>query len=298
VGAMRSTGGCIAWQFATCFEAEDVFHGQIIETSSVSRMEHLMNLMSKVDDGVEECKVCGQSAPLFGVVDFKKNCDEHRGTKLPISGSPVYYRHCSTCSFLFTDFIDKWTKQDFLDRIYNSDYVIVDPDYISVRPLGNAQFISGLFGPQRSTVSLLDYGGGNGQLAASLTGNGWNVAETYDPFVTEHSTPPNRKYNIISCFETLEHTPDPIGTVKEIASYLDDEGIILFSTLVQPTDFDKLGLSWWYVGPRNGHVSIHSYQSLGHLWRSIGFTVISHNANIHFAFRKLPKFVENIIVLK
>jgi hypothetical protein len=257
-----------------------------------------MNPMSEVGGGVHGCKVCGQNAPLFGVVDFNKNCNEQRGTRLPISGSPVYYRRCSTCFFLFTDFFDKWSKQDFLDRIYNSDYVVVDPDYMSVRPLGNAQFISGLFGPQRSAVSLLDYGGGNGRLAASLISDGWNTAETYDPFVTEHSTPPNRKYNIISCFETLEHTPDPIGTAKEIASYVDDEGIVLFSTLVQPTDLEKFGLSWWYVGPRNGHVSIHSYQSLAHLWRSFGFTVMSHNHNIHFAFRKLPKFVENIIVLK
>jgi SAM-dependent methyltransferase len=247
--------------------------------------------------GLRACKICGQSAPLFGVVDFNKSCEEHRGKKLPLSGNPIYYNRCAACAFLFTDFFDQWRDDEFLEHIYNADYVLVDPDYISIRPLGNAQFIFNLFGPQKTTLSLLDFGGGNGQLAASLTNAGFSIAHTYDPF-TQHAAPPPQKYNIISCFETLEHTPDPVKTAKEIASHLDDAGIILFSTLTQPTDFDTLGLAWWYVGPRNGHVSIHSRQSLAHLWKSIGFTVISHSANVHFAFRNWPKFVENVIVLK
>jgi len=75
---------------------------------------------------------------------------------------------------------------------------------------------------------------------------------------------------------------------------LRDEGALLFSTLTQPADFDQLGLRWWYVGPRNGHISLYSRRSLSILFEKNGMGLISLTDLIHVAFRKLPAFASHL----
>ena len=94
----------------------------------------------------------------------------------------------------------------------------------------------------------------------------------------------------MTSFETLEHVPDPIGSVADILEYSAEPGLVFFSTLVQPADFDQQRLNWWYVGPRNGHISLFSKQALAIVWRRFGYKVASLNDNIHFAFRDHAAF--------
>ena len=41
------------------------------------------------------CKICDDPAPLYGVVDFNRNCEIPNGVKLALSGTPIYYRRCA-----------------------------------------------------------------------------------------------------------------------------------------------------------------------------------------------------------
>ena len=61
------------------------------------------------------------------------------------------------------------------------------------------------------------------------------------------------------------------------------------STLTQPADFDRYGMSWWYIAPRNGHVSMFTKQALSLAWARHGFTTVALNEGIHLAFRRLPE---------
>ena len=105
---------------------------------------------------VKACKVCGCPSPLFGVVDFNKSCIEAQGRRLSLSGIPIYYRRCPTCRFVFTDAFDTWSEQAFLKHIYNENYVVVDPDFVEVRPSLNAQAIGLAFAASRSEIRILD----------------------------------------------------------------------------------------------------------------------------------------------
>ena len=71
---------------------------------------------------------------------------------------------------------------------------------------------------------------------ATLRTNGFPAIETYDPFVPEFSRLPNGKFELVSCFETLEHLPDPISGIAALAGLVAEPGIVVFSTLVQPAD--------------------------------------------------------------
>jgi SAM-dependent methyltransferase len=206
----------------------------------------------------------------------------------------IEYNHCPDCGFLFSAALDGWTQQDFLEKIYNEQYLAVDPDYVERRPTANASFITNLFAAAKASLSVLDYGGGNGMLARVLRDRGFAAADTYDPLVNEFARLPDRKFPIVCSFETLEHTPDPLTAMGDIAKLLDEPGIAVISTAVQPADFEAQGLGWWYAGPRNGHISLFSRKSLERACRSCGLRFGSFDDITHVAFRAIPDFARHL----
>lgn len=232
------------------------------------------------------CKICNSPAPFFGAVDFNRTCRVAHAARLPLYGFAIYYRRCQTCGFLFTDYFDDWGHDSFRRHIYNDDYAAIDPDYDVVRPAANAKIIEQMFRARKHDLDVLDFGGGNGLFAEQLRALGFRRCDSYDPFTPGIDVAPARKYGLVTSFETLEHTPDPVGCVRAIADALADNGCVVFSTLVQPQDFEKRGLDWWYVGPRNGHISLQSSRSLATLWENQGFVLKSFNQSLHKAQRQ------------
>jgi 2-polyprenyl-6-hydroxyphenyl methylase/3-demethylubiquinone-9 3-methyltransferase len=169
------------------------------------------------------CKVCTKESPLFGVVDFHKSCIEAQGKKLNLSGIPIFYRRCSVCGFLFTDAFDDWSNDAFLRNIYNGQYVQVDPDFAELRPTANAKMVASSFEAAKQSLRIVDYGGGNGLLAALLKKEGF-AATTYDPFHADSSTLPAERFDLITCFEVMEHVAFPEKTLAQMAALLKEQG--------------------------------------------------------------------------
>jgi SAM-dependent methyltransferase len=240
------------------------------------------------------CKICSDTAPLYGVVDFNRNCEIPNGVRLPLSGTPVYYRRCDRCGFLFTDAFDHWSDEQFKEHIYNDSYCVVDPEYAARRPNSNAEAVVRLWGQHKAETRVLDFGGGNDVFCDALRANGFPMAITYDPMVPNFNRRPNDKFELVTCFETIEHLPDPLSGVAQMIGCVADPGVILFTTLVQPPDFNTQRLNWWYVGPRNGHISIFSREVLVAAWNRHDCRVVSFNDNVHLAFRTLPAFLANL----
>jgi hypothetical protein len=238
---------------------------------------------------VSTCKICAGPSALYGVVDMHRPCEIAGGVRPPLSGVPVYYRRCSACGFLFTDAFDDWSEDQFRTHIYNDGYHAFDPDYQTVRPSGNARYVADLWGAHKAGMRVLDFGGGNDVFCASLRASGFSEAVTYDPMVPEHARRPDGKFDLVTCFETLEHLPDPVTGIARIVECVAEPGAVFYSTLTQPADFDQRGVSWWYVGPRNGHISIFTKQALALAWARHGFSTVPLNDGIHLAFRTLPK---------
>ena len=252
-------------------------------------------VLKRISPAPAPCKICGSPAPLYGVVDFHRSSEIPGGTRLPLSGLPVYYRRCAACSFLFTDAFDDWSDAEFKAHIYDDGYLALDPDYVAKRPRVNAGVVERLFGAHKAQLRVLDYGGGNDVLCSALRSAGYASAVTYDPFTAEHASLPEGTFDLITCFETLEHMPDPLAGIAAMLASLAEPGLVLFSTLLQPPDFDRAGLNWWYVGPRNGHVSLFSRKALALAWRGHGYQTVSFNDNVHVAFRTLPEFTRHLL---
>lgn len=254
----------------------------------------MIDSLKPVSRALQPCKICGGAAALFGVVDFHKSCEEPRGVRLPLSGVPIYYRRCGSCGFLFTDAFDNWSKEQFKAHIYNESYPTVDPDYQTVRPRANADVVIRLWRSYKAKTRVLDYGGGNDVFCTLLRENGFPMAVTYDPMVSAYARHPEGKFDLVTSFETFEHLPDPASGIQNIVECLKESGLVLFTTLVLPVDFRKFGLNWWYVGPRNGHISLFSKRALGVAFGRHGYKLASFNENVHLAFRTLPSFLARL----
>jgi hypothetical protein len=238
------------------------------------------------------CKCCGKLARLNGVVDFHKNCEAFHGRNvLPLSGIPVYYYRCTVCGLLFTTAFDHFTPHDFRKWIYNDQYILVDPDYAAARPQSMADIAMQLLGEDHG-LRILDYGGGNGQFTRVLLDRGYTRTTCFDPLVSESAARPEGKFDCIFCFEVIEHVPNPRQLIADLSSLLGQPGVIVFSTMLQPADPKAAGVDWWYVAPRNGHVSVYSLKALQVIASEQQFRLLSFNEGLHMMFRDLPAFAK------
>jgi hypothetical protein len=248
---------------------------------------------------IQFCPICASTSTALDVVDFNKSCEEPKGKYLPLSGIPIYYFLCNNCDFCFSPEICAWSINDFETKIYNDDYVMVDPDYVDSRPRQNAEYLINMFSNQKAAIRHLDYGGGEGMLSRLLREQGFD-STSFDPFVDKQITNEELgKFNLITAFEVFEHVPSVNELKKQLVSLLTDDGIILFSTLLSDGHIKRHErLTWWYASPRNGHISLYSKKSLSIIAQQEQFVFGSFSEGFHvFCHRVVPTWASHIINL-
>ena len=233
------------------------------------------------------CKICAGSADLYGVVDFNKSCREAENVFLPLLGVPVYYHRCDNCGLIFSNAFDQWSAADFQNYIYNAAYAEVDPEHTDVHPRKLADMVFS-FIKGAGDLRVLDYGGGTGLTAAVLRDKGI-AAISWDP-MREEAQPVQSRFDLVTCFEVFEHTATPRSTAENALTFLDHKGVLLFSTLAIDT-LTPRDAGFWYIAPRNGHITLYSPKSLQALFAPLDCNVHHFNDNVHMAYRTLPAWL-------
>jgi hypothetical protein len=239
---------------------------------------------------VVRCKICGGESIPFDTVDFNKACSS-KLYPLGLCAIPVTYMACCQCQFVFTDFFEGFSPEQWQRHIYNADYIKVDPEYLTGRPRQNADQIAGLLEKAKDSVVGLDYGGGNGKTVSLLREDGW-AFDAYDPFgYTDMSPDRVGRYNFCSAMEVFEHLSDPIASLGDIVSKAAPGRLsILIGTLtLDGIVTPESRLSWWYAAPRNGHISLYSRKSLQLLGAKFGLTYSCIGSYPHLLTRGLSR---------
>lgn len=245
------------------------------------------------------CPVCDGRCALLDVVDFNKSCEELRGVFLPLAGVPVYYALCAICGFCYAPELHRWTLERFSERIYNADYVQVDPDYLEVRPTANAENLIRMVGAGATNIQHLDYGGGHGLLSDMLRDSGWK-SQSYDPFVDRDIRLSEfGRFDLITAFEVFEHVPDVRALATNLSQLLAPDGIVIFSTLLSEGNLAaNKRITWWYAAPRNGHISLFTRDSLYFLARREGLNFGSFSANLHVFWKTIPAWAAHFLTAR
>jgi hypothetical protein len=228
------------------------------------------------------CSACGADGPLaLGDKDFAYSCNDHFAgqAQFPVAHTPVRYHRCGSCGFTFTAALDGWSPQDFKAHIYNGDYVRADPVFVDIRPTRNAQLVAALWNRALPDTVVLDFGGGDGALARALQAMG-HRCHTVDAFHGEDTPALLCSYDLITCFEVIEHVPhaDLDNCLATLLGHLSPQGTVLLSTELLDAD---MALSNWYIAPRNGHISLHTAASLQALATRHGLSAYSINHEMH-----------------
>jgi len=227
------------------------------------------------------CRLCNHPAHPFTAVDFNKSCNN-----LPLerTGVLVEYFRCQRCELIFTDFFDRWSSDDFSRHIYNDRYIVVDPEYRMIRAKRTAEEIAPSFAGGEQ-CRILDYGSGAGSFEAEMRQRGFGNFASYDPFSQVER--PQGQFDIVTCFDVIEHSPTPQQTLADIMSYVAPGGLALVGQTLQPADIDYQRGRWWYIAPRNGHVTFFSCETL-HVYASANGLEFADFGNLFALTRAEP----------
>ncbi len=224
------------------------------------------------------CQVCGGLRNTVLLKEQNVSCGDYfEGRRLyPDNVGYQSLMECIECGFAQFDDMSAWSEARFADLIYNDDYHLCDMPFEEIRPRRLADWLSSFVGDKR----LVDYGGGKGRMAEILGEHG-HYATSYDPFYGM-PFPASADADIVTAFEVVEHIPDSRSAFRSMQGMMKDSGIIVFSTLTKPT---KLRGDWWYASPRNGHVSLHTEESLSLTLAQVGMEMVSLSREVHVAAR-------------
>lgn len=226
------------------------------------------------------CSLCDHGElHSMGSKDFGHSGNDHfTGTRqFADYGVAIEYFRCQGCGLMFTPAFDDWTLADFAQHVYNADYVRADPPFAGERAARNSAMVAGLWHRQKSSLRVLDYGGGTGAMATALQELGLQC-DSCDPHFGKPA--PAGLYPLVICFEVLEHVQHAkqCAWLQGLAAHLAPGGSVLLSTEV----FDSsITAEHWYLCPRNGHISVHSPQSLQRLAAGAGLQLFSINDEMH-----------------
>lgn len=230
-----------------------------------------------------KCKICNSETSVFGIKDFNGACNDTADKKtFPACGHAIYYHQCKNCHFIFTIDFDNWSKDDFLENIYNKEYIQVDPEYAIIRPRNSANYFVSLVNHNKS-ISVLDFGAGSNEFSKELKARGYNAIGWDVMWGTEIPFKYGTTFDFVTAHEVMEHTPTPWETTEQIVSFLKpNSGKIVFTTQIVD-EINGQGINFPYIAPRNGHVSIHSHKSLEIMFNKFGLKVEYRGYSLHIA---------------
>jgi SAM-dependent methyltransferase len=144
-----------------------------------------------------------------------------------------------------------WTPEKISQKCYNDVYVQYDPDFISPNGGRTNMMFNYVSQKYNKNIFHLDYGSGEGFLTKRLNEIGYMNSYCYDPFHHPNKEILNKKFDLITCVEVVEHSYNINEVFKLFYDLLNPNGELIITTLFRN---QELLDDWWYCAPRVGHI--------------------------------------------
>jgi len=218
------------------------------------------------------CKICqNETSKIFDAIVLYKY--------------EVSYFQCPKCGFAQTE------KPYWLDEAYESSMNLSDTGVMfrSERMSKITTSLITLF--FNSKGIFLDYAGGLGVFTRQMRDIGfnyyWQDPYTKNVLARGFEGDLNKKYELVTTFESFEHFEEPLDEVEKILKLTDT--IILTTDLISKKA--PKHENWWYYGSEHGqHIAFHSKDSFKVMATKFGLHY--HNMmNVHILTRKKIGFI-------
>lgn len=167
-----------------------------------------------------------------------------------------YYK-CSNCEFIFVE--DKGLPNQDIDlKVYNlhnnsfenEGYVNMFRDFIKkgIDPLNLKE------------AEVLEFGCGKGPVLARLLEEKKYLVDKYDKYFYKKRVFENKKYDLITSTEVIEHIKEPLEIFEFFKKHLKKDGYLVITTLFHDNDDEKFK-DWWYRRDQT-HISFFTVKTL------------------------------------
>ena len=197
----------------------------------------------------------------------------------------VDYYQCTKCGFGQTE-KPYWLEEAYISSMNLSDTGVM---YRSERMSKIVTTLIWLFFNKKA--AFLDYAGGFGVFTRQMRDIGfdyfWQDPYTKNEIARGFEGDLNKKYEVVTTFESFEHFENPIEEVAKILK-LSDTIILTTDLIARPAPANS---QWWYYGSEHGqHIAFHSTDSFKFMATKFGLKY--HNAmNVHILTKRQIGFL-------
>ena len=208
---------------------------------------------------VEEANIC----PL---------CNSSSISEFSHANNKLYYR-CDICCLIFLDKFFFLSPEDEKQRYSLHNNNITDEKYIThIKTLTDS-----LLPYLKPGDNGLDYGSGGANPVAHILGKIGYLVKNYDPFFYRDERLLKKKYDFVTCIETVEHFYDPAKEFEQLSLMLNKPGILGIMTNIYSgeIDFDE----WWYIRDET-HVCFYSKETFELIAKVNNWNIIYPSTNV------------------
>jgi len=218
---------------------------------------------------VSACPLCGASS----TTDF--------GSGVVLGTRPVTYRRCERCGSV------SLPSPDWLDEAYSSAINTLDVGLLE-RCVQLASVTTAVLTAERLRGgTFLDFAGGYGTLTRMMRDRGYDFRHV-DPycenlFAQGYDGDLDRRYDLVTAVEVLEHLADPVSELGPVAECTD---LMLVTTQVLPVPAPAPG-TWDYFAEDTGqHITFSTVAGLEALAGRLGMKVTTAGRLVHVFHRR------------
>lgn len=200
----------------------------------------------------------------------------------------VDYYQCNKCGFGQTE------KTYWLEEAYVSSMNLSDTGVMQRSERMSKITTTLIFFFFNTKGAFLDYAGGFGVFTRQMRDIGfdfyWQDPYTKNEIARGFEGSLNRKYDIVTTFESFEHFDNPLQEIEKILKLTDT--IILTTDLISvPAPEHK---NWWYYASEHGqHLSFYSKYSFDEIAKKYGLNYYN-TKNVHILSRKKIGLLGNL----
>lgn len=196
-----------------------------------------------------------------------------------------FFHCCTNCEFIYKDYDSMISPKDEL-KIYNyHNNSIDDPSYVSfLKKFLNEAVLDFTNKGKKG----LDFGSGPSPVLSEIMKRDYNWdMEIYDLFYSPEKIYRNKKYDLITSTEVMEHLKNPLDYFVMFKDLLVDNGILAIMTLFHPNNVELFS-NWHYIRDKS-HISFFSLKTFEYIANIVGLEILYTNSERYITFKKNDK---------
>lgn len=189
------------------------------------------------------CKICSNKTSIIVDSQYDQN-----------------YYYCNNCEFIFLEESKIISPEKEKKEYQFHQNSFENEGYVNMF----CEFIDKAFRPHKSQIkTALDFGSGPGPVLAELLRQEGFQTDIYDKYFSPKKVYLNKKYDLITATEVIEHLKDPLPTLKLLKSLLNKDGTIAIMTLFHQNDIEEFK-KWWYRRDST-HISFYTPKTIEYM---------------------------------